>query len=188
MSVNGFSPLRVLVVDADPGSRTGLVSLLGDSDEVEVVGEAANGSRATELVRQLGPDIVLLDEQISGVRTDVLGRSARVFLLTGAGDGREGASAAGTCGQLEHGSFTAGELVRSVREVSRAGLGLSNRETEIMNLIASGRSNGEIARELFLSEKTVKNHVNHIYAKIGISDRGTAIALWQGVAGRPAAG
>jgi DNA-binding CsgD family transcriptional regulator len=48
-----------------------------------------------------------------------------------------------------------------------------------MDLIASGRSNGEIARELFLSEKTVKNHVNRIYAKLGVNSRGAAISLWQ---------
>ena len=50
-----------------------------------------------------------------------------------------------------------------------------------MDLIATGRSNGEIARQLFLSETTVKNHVNRIYAKLGVSSRGTAIALWRGM-------
>jgi len=50
-----------------------------------------------------------------------------------------------------------------------------------MDLIATGRSNGEIARQLFLSEKTVKNHVNRIYAKLGVSSRATAIALWRGM-------
>lgn len=50
-----------------------------------------------------------------------------------------------------------------------------------MDLIATGRSNGEIARQLFLSEKTVKNHVNRIYSKLGVSSRATAIALWRGM-------
>jgi DNA-binding NarL/FixJ family response regulator len=184
MSVNGTSPLRVLVVDADPGSRTGLVSLLGDSDEVEVVGEVGSGPRAAELTQQLGPDIVLLNAQTAGGQADALCRLARVFLLTGK-DSQEGSGGLGATralGRLDHSSFTAGALIKSVREVNRAGLGLSNREAEIMDLIASGRSNGEIARELFLSEKTVKNHVNHIYSKIGISNRGTAIALWRGAA------
>jgi DNA-binding NarL/FixJ family response regulator len=53
-----------------------------------------------------------------------------------------------------------------------------------MDLIAGGRSNGEIARELFLSEKTVKNHVNRIYSKLGVSSRATAIALWRGLSAR----
>jgi DNA-binding CsgD family transcriptional regulator len=55
---------------------------------------------------------------------------------------------------------------------------LSKRETEVMDLIATGRSNGEIAQRLFLSEKTVKNHVNRIYAKLGVDSRVTAIGLW----------
>ncbi|GGS78862.1 hypothetical protein GCM10010156_42000 [Planobispora rosea] len=56
--------------------------------------------------------------------------------------------------------------------------GLSRRETEVMELIANGHSNGEIARHLFLSEKTVKNHVNRIYAKLGVDSRVTAIDVW----------
>ncbi|RCG27339.1 DNA-binding response regulator [Sphaerisporangium album] len=64
--------------------------------------------------------------------------------------------------------------------------GLSKREAEVMELIATGHSNGEIAQRLFLSEKTVKNHVNRIYSKLGADSRVTAIGLWQGLtAGRP---
>ncbi|MGW4402439.1 helix-turn-helix domain-containing protein [Nonomuraea sp. NPDC004702] len=55
---------------------------------------------------------------------------------------------------------------------------MSKREAEVMDLIASGRSNGQIAQCLFLSEKTVKNHVNRIYAKLGVDSRVTAIGLW----------
>jgi DNA-binding CsgD family transcriptional regulator len=57
--------------------------------------------------------------------------------------------------------------------------GLSRRETEVMELIATGRSNGQIAQHLFLSEKTVKNHVNRIYAKLGADSRGAAIDMWR---------
>jgi DNA-binding NarL/FixJ family response regulator len=59
-----------------------------------------------------------------------------------------------------------------------AGLRLSAREAEIMSLIADGRTNGEIATRLFLAEKTVKNHVNRIYSKLGVDCRNTAIAQW----------
>jgi DNA-binding NarL/FixJ family response regulator len=59
-------------------------------------------------------------------------------------------------------------------------LGLSAREAEIMSLIADGRTNGEIATRLFLAEKTVKNHVNRIYSKLGVDCRDTAIAQWLG--------
>jgi DNA-binding NarL/FixJ family response regulator len=55
---------------------------------------------------------------------------------------------------------------------------LSKRESEVMDLIARGESNGQIAQRLFLSEKTVKNHVNRIYAKLGVDSRVTAIGLW----------
>ncbi|MFD0855843.1 LuxR C-terminal-related transcriptional regulator, partial [Actinomadura adrarensis] len=68
-----------------------------------------------------------------------------------------------------------------LRDASRTRLGLSAREAEVMDLIASGRSNGEIARQLYLSEKTVKNHVNRIYSKLGVGSRATAIALWRGM-------
>ena len=59
-------------------------------------------------------------------------------------------------------------------------LGLSAREAEIMTLIAGGHTNGEIAARLFLAEKTVKNHVNRIYSKLGVSSRDAAIAQWLG--------
>lgn len=67
-----------------------------------------------------------------------------------------------------------------MRVDDRAGMGLSKREAEVMELIATGHSNGEIAQRLFLSEKTVKNHVNRIYAKLGADCRMTAIGLWRG--------
>ncbi len=60
------------------------------------------------------------------------------------------------------------------------GLGLSTREAEIMSLIADGRTNGEIATRLFLAEKTVKNHVNRIYSKLGVGSREAAITQWTG--------
>jgi ATP/maltotriose-dependent transcriptional regulator MalT len=59
-------------------------------------------------------------------------------------------------------------------------LGLSARESEIMSLIAGGRTNGEIAAHLFLAEKTVKNHVRRIYSKLGVASRSAAIAHWLG--------
>jgi DNA-binding NarL/FixJ family response regulator len=65
-------------------------------------------------------------------------------------------------------------------------LGLSSREAEIMSLIAEGHSNGEIAAQLVLAEKTVKNHVNRIYAKLGADSRATAIACWNDASRGPA--
>lgn len=67
-----------------------------------------------------------------------------------------------------------------MRVDDRTAMGLSKRETEVMDLIATGHSNGEIAQRLFLSEKTVKNHVNRIYAKLGVESRVRAIRRWRG--------
>src|SRR5258708_39510262 len=104
-----------------------------------------------------------------------LSRTALVFVLTGADDRPtiETALRGGACGHLVPGEFTVRDLIRSVRDASKASLGLSAREAEVMDLITGGRSNGEIARALFLSEKTVKNPVNRIYSKLGVRSRAT---------------
>ena len=110
---------------------------------------------------------------------------------------------AGAHGYLVHGHFSAAELERAVQAVAsgsvllsapaaaalrvapapapaapRSDLGLSERQREIMELVAQGRTNGAIAKECFLSEKTVKNHVNHIFARLGVSTRAEAVAVW----------
>jgi DNA-binding NarL/FixJ family response regulator len=184
MSVDETAPLRVMVVDGNPHARADVVSLLSDSEELEVIAEAGDGSDAVGLAERLRPDIVLLDADAARTgHATPLSRSARVFVLASAEDQGtvEVAIRGGACGHLVPGSFTVRDLIRSVRDASRVSLGLSAREAEVMDLIASGRSNGEIARQLFLSEKTVKNHVNRIYAKLGVSSRATAIALWRGM-------
>jgi len=109
---------------------------------------------------------------------------------------------AGAKGYLVHGHFGADELIGAVR-MAAAGLGafsatalsalkapapstaqkaaafgLSEREGEVMDLIAQGATNGQIALQLFISEKTVKNHVNRIFAKLQVTNRGSAVALW----------
>lgn len=184
MSVDETAPLRVLVVDANPDVRADVVALLAGSDDLEVVAEAEDGPHAVGAAERLRPDIVLLG--VGAARTghaSPLSQGARVFVLAPADDPGtvEDALRGGACGHLVPGAFTVLDLIRSVRDVSRASLGLSAREAEVMDLIASGRSNGEIARQLFLSEKTVKNHVNRIYSKLGVSSRATAIALWRGM-------
>jgi DNA-binding NarL/FixJ family response regulator len=168
-----------MVVDCDSEARAVIVSALTGSPEVEVVGEADDGGDAVSMAERVRPDIVLLDAVAArGGHATPLSRAARVFVLT---SGDQTAEAAGASGHLVRGSFTVTELIRGVRDASRTTLGLSAREAEVMDLIASGRSNGEIARQLFLSEKTVKNHVNRIYAKLGVHQRATAIALWRGM-------
>ncbi|WP_067793663.1 response regulator transcription factor [Actinomadura formosensis] len=180
MSVDERAPLRVLVVDDDPRVRADVISLLDASDELQVVADTPDPAAAVTLAERLRPDIVLLDAASAG-HTRPLSGTSRVFLLSDDPAAAETALRAGACGHLAPGSFTVPELIRRVRDASRTTLGLSARESEVMDLIATGRSNGEIARQLFLSEKTVKNHVNRIYAKLGVSSRATAIALWRGM-------
>ena len=138
-------------------------------------------------------------------------RSSRVLMLTFSDEAtvvRE-AMVAGATGYLVHGTFDADSLAATVRSAA-AGMaafsgpalnammngdrslsdtttkastwGLSLRQSEVMNLIAQGSSNREIARELFLTEKTVKNHINQIFTKLDASNRGQAIAAWLGTA------
>lgn len=122
------------------------------------------------------------------------------------------AVAAGAVGYLVHGSFQADELAGTVRSVAhgasvfssqamRALLeprqpeatavrpqcadGLSERQVEIMDLIAAGLTNGEIATRCFLADKTVKNHINRIFPALGVRSRGEAIALWLGAREQP---
>ena len=112
----------------------------------------------------------------------------------------------GATGYLIHGTFDADSLGHMVRAAAsgvapfsdaviralqrgpgdadstpeRSGLGLSRRQVEVMDFIAQGRSNGDIAKHLFLAEKTVKNHINQLFAVLGVSSRAEAIVLWLG--------
>jgi DNA-binding NarL/FixJ family response regulator len=136
--------------------------------------------------------------------------TTRVLMMTFTRDADvvRDAVAAGAAGYLVHGSFDAADLAVTVRSVARgasvfsgeamtallapapepapvtgpvaADHGLSERQGEIMDLVASGLANREIASRCYLAEKTVKNHINHIFATLGVRSRGEAIALWLG--------
>jgi DNA-binding NarL/FixJ family response regulator len=140
-----------------------------------------------------------------------LSRSAKVLMLTYAEEEHlvTGAIKAGASGYLVHGRFQPDELERAVQDVmadksvlspavvtmvfdalrkepekAREGpRSLTEREVEIATLLSRGMSNGAIASDLFISEKTVKNHINRIYAKLGVTTRAEAIAMWLGVVG-----
>lgn len=213
--------IRVVVADDNPLVRMGLRSLLDTSDELDVVGEAADGAEAVELVERLVPDVVLLDVRMP--RLDGIGTArriadrAKVLMLTSSEEPEtiEAALATGASGYLVHGAHGPDEIVAAVLSTARGSMvlgpaaaaaattaftgeshttvasgrgsldafGLTAREREIMALVADGLSNREIARSCFLAEKTVKNHLNRVFAKLGVRTRAAAVSCWLKVVG-----
>jgi DNA-binding NarL/FixJ family response regulator len=191
--------IRVLIADDHPVVRQGLRTFLEIQGDIEVVGEAADGAEALELAGSLAPDVMLLDLKmpvLDGLATlDRLPRSGvKVIVLTSVSDpGDVGpAMRSGAAGFL-YKDVDPGALVHAIRavhggqvllapEAIEAMLSapvsvLTERENEVLTLIASGRSNREIARELAVAEKTVKAHVSSVLMKLGVQDR-TQAALY----------
>ena len=199
--------IRVVVADDQQVVREGLVALLGLIDGVEVVGAAANGAEAVELVAGGNVDVVLMDLRMpildgtqATARITADFPAVAVLVLTTYADDASIANAlrSGARGYLtkDAGRAEIGAALRSTAagqstfdpEVTKrliAGLapeqpakdtdGLTARETEVLRLIARGLSNPEIAAQLFISEATVKTHINNTFAKIGARHRAEAV-------------
>ncbi|MEG8036429.1 response regulator transcription factor [Sphingomonas sp. LR61] len=207
---------RVMVVDDQQMFRMGLRAILQAQDDVEVVGEAANGAEAVVAAIRLQPDVILMDvrmpeldgieatRRITAAPTD---RPVRVVMLTtfDIDDYVFDALRAGASGFLLK-DASADELVAAVRTVA-AGEALlaprvtrhlveafvagpvtaaprnevldvlTDRERDVFLLMARGRSNGEIAGDLFIAEQTVKTHVGRVLAKLQLRDRVHAVVL-----------
>ncbi len=197
-------PIRLLIVDDHPVVRDGLRGLFADDPDFQVVGEAANGAEAVARVERLGADVVLMDlrmPKMGGVEAITrLRRTApavRVLVLTTYDTDSDVLPAieAGATGYLLK-DAPREELVRAVRAafageavlspaVASRLMGqvrkpppeaLSQRELEVLALIADGATNREAAAKLFVSEATVKTHLLHIYEKLGVRDRAAAVA------------
>lgn len=200
--------IRVMVVEDHPVFAEGLVALLGDAPEIDVVGVASTGEAAVDLAGRVAPEVVLMDLHlpgISGVEATARILADRpetvVLALTMLSDDESVLAAirAGARGYLLKES-TGEDIVRSVRAVAAgqvvfgASTGerllsvlattaarprplpeLTDREVEILDLVAVGLNNQAIARRLVLSEKTVRNHVSNIFAKLHVSDRSAAV-------------
>jgi DNA-binding NarL/FixJ family response regulator len=193
-------PIRVLIVDDHPAVRRGLRTFLELSEDIDVVGEAADGTQVADLVAATEPDVVLLDMVLPGLDgLGVLGAlrerglPARVLVVTSFTNRRSVLPVirAGARGYLSK-DVEPEALVAAVRSVHAGHLllepevtvallsepaELTAREGEVLALVADGRSNREIARALALSEKTVKTHVSSILLKLGLADR-TQAALY----------
>ena len=204
----GKRPIRVLIVDDHPVVRAGLTSLLRKESELKVVGAAYNGEVALDLLRRSVVDVILLDlrmPKISGIDFLSLLRELvippAVLILSSYAYEEEiyRALKAGARGYLSKDASRA-EIVAAINTVSAGGKyfspeiagrlaeresrsSLSTRETEILEMVAKGLTNKEIARVLQISQYTVRNHINHITAKLEAGDRTEAVtvALQQGI-------
>ncbi|MFI9264392.1 response regulator [Streptomyces werraensis] len=202
-------PIKVLLVDDHQVVRRGLRTFLEVQDDIEVVGEAADGAQGVALAGELQPDVILMDVKMPGMDgVEALRRlreqdpRARVLVVTSfteqrtvipalragaAGyvykdidpDALAGAIRSVHAGHVLLQPEVAGALLSQEESGSGAGRAgsLTEREREVLGLIADGRANREIARALVLSEKTVKTHVSNILMKLDLADR-TQAALW----------
>ncbi|MET8136299.1 response regulator transcription factor [Streptomyces sp. NPDC005251] len=196
--------ISLLIVDDHPVVRDGLRGMFASAPGFTVVGEAVNGVEAVERAAALDPDVILMDLRMpGGGGVDAIAEltrrraRARVLVLTTYDTDSDTLPAieAGATGYLLKDSprdelFTAvraaaeGRTVLSPAVASRlvsavrapGNEPLSAREREVLALVAKGTSNREIARELFISEATVKTHLTHLYGKLGVKDRAAAVA------------
>jgi DNA-binding NarL/FixJ family response regulator len=198
--------ISVLIVDDHAMVRSGLEHLLAVADGIELIGTAANGEEAVAAVRELRPDVVLMDismpvldgigatEQITATHPET-----RIIVLTSFSDDRRimAALRAGAAGYLlKH--VGPDELLAAIRAAAdgdapldpkagrvllqqqrelRPAQDLSGREEEVLRLVAAGLANKQIARKLDISERTVKAHLTNVFQRLGVSDR-TQAALW----------
>ncbi|MGB3306562.1 MAG: response regulator transcription factor [Thermomicrobiales bacterium] len=196
--------IRLLLADDHPVVRTGLKALFATEGDIEVVGEAATAEDAVVQTARLRPDVVLMDLQFGGdlqgaaATRQILQQqpAPHVLILTNYGTDTDilGAIEAGASGYLLKDADPA-DLIAAVRaaaagqsalapvvatrlltQVRTPEARLSQREAEVLTLVAEGKSNREIGRALFLSEATVKSHLVHIFSKLDVASRTAAVA------------
>jgi NarL family two-component system response regulator LiaR len=193
-------PIRVLIADDHDVVRKGLSAFLSLDPELEVIGEAEDGHEAVQLARELRPDVVLMDLLMPGLDgiaatqaikqelpdTEVVALTSVLEDASVVGAMRAGAIGyllkdtrvaelrravhAAAAGQVQLSPAAAARLVREVRAPERPEV-LSEREVDVLRLLARGRANKGIARDLGIAEKTVKSHVSSILGKLGVQSR-----------------
>lgn len=195
--------IRILVVDDHPVVRAGMVALLGELDDLDVVGEAANGAEALAVSPKLAPDVVLMDLRMpvmDGAEATARLRAQpdppEVLVLTTYDTDADIVRAveAGARGYLLKDTAPAvladairraalGETVLAPPVAARlaerlrapAPVELTPRELDVLRAVARGLSNGEVGRDLFIGEATVKTHLLRIFSKLEVTDRTAAV-------------
>ena len=200
-------PIRILIADDHSVVRQGLRMFLGVDPELEVIGEARDGTEAVHLARQLSPDVVLMDLLMPGMDgihataairreipdTEVVAltsvledtsiveaiRAGAIGYLLKDTEAHELVRAikAAASGQVQLSPEVAARLLNEVRTPETAREPLTDRETEVLRLLAAGSTNKEISQALFIGEQTVKSHVSHVLNKLGVPSR-TQAALY----------
>jgi len=195
----------VMLVDDHPLVRSGLSTLIGTADDLELIGEAEGGEQAVKMIAEREPDVVLMDLSMPGMdgieatrRTLAANPDVRVVVLTSFADEKRVAEAlaAGAIGYLLK-DTDGREILAAIRaaamgnapldpRVARALLPsatprvkdtLSARELDVLRLVAKGLANKQIGRSLGISERTVKVHMGHVFRRIDVADR-TSAAMW----------
>ena len=201
--------IRVLVVDDHPLFREGLAGLLLTVEDIEVAGSVGEGESAVRRTTELEPDVVLMDLNLPGMpgleatRRIVAGPSSATVLVLTMVDDDDSVTAALQVGARGYVLKGAGqeEVLAAIRTVAAGGAvfgpgvasrilaggrvqpgwNLTDREAEVLALIADGRSNPEIARQLEVSLKTVQNHVSKVLTKMQVRDRTQAVLRIRGL-------
>lgn len=198
--------MTILIVDDHPVFRFGLRALIGAESDMQIVGEATNGTEALALAASQKPDVVLMDIKLPDInglevtrRLQALQPEARVLVISMLDDSTVfNALKAGACGYILKGA-SGEETVRAIRAAASGEAifsptiaqrimrhfmtsppdvpfpELTQREREILALLAQGLTNSAIADRLSLSTKTVRNRVSDIFSKLHVSDRAAAI-------------
>ena len=200
--MNEQAQIRVLSIDDHPLVREGLAALINDQPDMRIVGQGSTGHEAIKLFRDLQPDVALMDVRlpdISGIDAMITIRSefpeARVLIVTSSeGDVEMQRALQGGARGYMLKSMPPKELLDAIRKV-HAGKkaipteiathlanhmsdeALTSREVEILQQVAEGNRNRDIAERLFISEGTVKVHIKHIMEKLGANDRTQAITI-----------
>jgi DNA-binding NarL/FixJ family response regulator len=198
--------IRLVVADDHPIVRAGLVALFSLEDDFEIVAEAGTPDAAVEAAERENPDVVLMDlqfganESTTGAdatrRIRALDAPPYVLILTNYDSDSDilGAVEAGASGYLLKDAppheltaavraAAAGEsalapviATRLLNRLRAPRVSLSTREIDVLQLVAAGRSNSEVAASLFISETTVKSHLAHIFTKLGVASRTAAVS------------